>query len=305
MLHHITHRFPGLLPSLLAWGICRGGMHLVQALDSAWWAMAQGYGAPLWKLLGAAVPGWLVAVVGELLLCGGAWCVTQCVRKDTLPQTAERAVWLWAICPLWLLVPPGGPWAWGIGLMTLSLGLLHRERAFLAALLGALAVCIRPECVVFVPAVWWIGQRALGSPRHAWWHSWCAPMALLFGLLLSVTMALGFAGSLGISIRDFYPDLWRPPWEATPLVSAQNAWVVAGTAAMGTLMGRHRALMTDLALGLPALGLLWFVGEPALVAPLCLCVYPFFGSWSKSLEVPLLERVTWGLCAFWVWGMWR
>ncbi len=116
--------------------------------------------ATLWSTWG------MITLLGELTLLAGAVSVYQFARRDSVPQIAERATWLWMMCPLMLWTVMDASWAFVIGLGAVSLALAGQGRHRVALLACALALGFKPEFLCLWPALGYLGWKSYVSGRH-------------------------------------------------------------------------------------------------------------------------------------------
>lgn len=115
------------------------------------------FGTSLFRGLNALAPSPLAfALFTEVALYVGLVAVHRFARRDGMPQTADRATWLWIASPAMVFALPGSAWTLAYALAALAIGAILNARV--SAVMLSAAVMIRPEALVIWPALAW-----------AWW----------------------------------------------------------------------------------------------------------------------------------------
>jgi hypothetical protein len=257
-------------------------------------------GAPAWGLLVHALGAlgghgpMVLAALAEIALLAAAVGVYRFVRRDQLPQTADRATWLWAACPAMVWTLPATDWAFAVALSAIALGALSASRHIGACIALAVAVAFKPEAILLWPGVAVLGwknyQPAKQHPATPWLTTLGPPAAFSAVVLAAMTMA----GRFGVSLRTLHSgSQWRESlvWQG---VSAHVpdffllAAALAGVCLVVTYVKQVPKAWPLMAL--PCLA--WpFLLEPptAAVATLLLGV-PLFGYLGRVTNDPTLER---------------
>lgn len=106
---------------------------------------------------------WLGLIVNEIAVFVGLVGLYRFVRRDAMPQGADRAVWLAACSPLMVLTLPGSDWAMVFAIAMWSLELAGAGLGVWAALLFSLGVVTRPDLLVLWPGfaalIWRMGSN--------------------------------------------------------------------------------------------------------------------------------------------------
>lgn len=148
------------------------------------------FGTPLFRALSDLSPNpFFFAAFTELLLFAGLVALYRFARRDGMPQTADRATWLWIASPAMVFALPGSDYIIAYALAAIAMGAILRPVWSMLAL--SLTIMIRPEAVVIWPAIAW-----------AWWaYRDDDPLDRLF---LAVLPAVAFAGTVlwGIFIGE-------------------------------------------------------------------------------------------------------
>jgi hypothetical protein len=282
-----------------AWRTCL----LVWALTRPLWWIAAGLragapalpaptgGGPLWMALQAMAPTpWALAGLCELAMLGALLSIWSLARRDGLPQTAERATWLWAICPLMIWTTPGNAWTLAAACALGALATAQQGRHLLAlGLIGAASSC-RPETLVLAPALAWLGWRAYHPGRDEPWAPWALTLGPWAIGAMTILVALGFGGAFGISLRHLPMTPWGLPNPAAFGPAELGLSLAAGAC---LLLAARFATITPGAWWAALLPcLLWpFVHAPSVQAtPLWLAAFPAFVYMAKIAEDAAVER---------------
>lgn len=155
-MHPLARIHPSYRTAFIAFLVARAAVWL--GLDAAGkLAFARlDAGTPLYRLIVEGIgPLWSVALA-EALLFFGVVAVYRFARRDGMPQTADRAAWLWIGTPAMVFAVPGGDFTMAYGLAALAMGaILHPVWSAVAL---SLAIALRPEAIIVWPAIAW-----------AWW----------------------------------------------------------------------------------------------------------------------------------------
>lgn len=305
----LTPIHPALRTALIAWSLGRLICWLSAHARGCWpWALLtfqDASGTLGWSVLVRALL-WLdgraaaiqgispsaiaMTILSELAILGGLIAVYHIARRDALPQSAERATWLFALSPLMALWTPHPSWSLAISGALIAMAMAERARYVGAALMIGLAVSMRLDAALAAPALAWLGVKAWAPGRA---HP-LAPWALgVWGFAqwpLSIFMAMFLGGKLQVSLRTLHPE---------PLRSSAAGLDVATMAGLG-LLGLALALLARArrevpwALALSALpALLW----PMLHQPPNLTLFgawgmaiPLFVALANRLDNPAWER---------------
>ena len=280
-------------------------------------------GAPLWSALyhlcaalGGEWSGWVMAGMIECVVVAGAVGIYTFSRKDALPQTAERAVWWWLVCPLAALTL-GEPSAWYLAapLAAAALGAASCGRLVMAGALLAMASALRPEIALIAPGAAALGWRSQIPGKTPWWGAWFLGLGPIFATAASVFASFGLAGRGGISLRTLHPEallgtegLWRADQAVIGSWAAEHVpWVVGVIAAIALCAMGARWLKQS-----PSVW--WCVALPCLIWPLCHDVTwapivmmawagaPLYVWASKTAEAPQKERACLLAMAACSWG---
>lgn len=205
----MSHIHPAIRVALLSWLVARGGRYLA--------LMAQGR-APHTHLAIAAdatmpvdrLLAWLHGIAGahgSLVLAGLAECLALIAilslynfcRKDTLPQTAERATWLFALSPvLWC---DFGAASVGACLGLLALASAVHGRMWVGCIAAVLATWSMPTVAIMTPAMIGLAMRAR-QPHTPVWAPWAVGSSPVIALTTLVFAGFMLAGMGDISLRS-------------------------------------------------------------------------------------------------------
>lgn len=140
-------------------------------------------GTPLYRALTDLPPTWgpmALAGLTEVLLFVAVVATYRFARRDGMPQTADRATWLWIACPAMMFATPGSDWSIAYGLTALAFGAVGH---LASPLLLAAAILFRPEAIVVYPglcALSWSLRGKDADPAAALLA--CAVPAITFGI---------------------------------------------------------------------------------------------------------------------------
>jgi len=238
-MHPLVARIhPSYRTALTAWLFSRAfcwGM----SLRAGWGALpllhapSYGRGTPLWAIwvdlcrgleghelwLGMGAGTWLAVVAGELALLAAAMAVYRFVRREDLPQTAERAAWLWMFTPAMAVTIPVSGWNFALFGVAAGLAALRNRRFWWASAAVALAVGARAEAVVVWPGFAWLAVRSYRAGKDPASGLWMATFGPLAAFTATVGGATVMAGRWGVSIRSIHPAAsWRSDL-------AWNGWI--------------------------------------------------------------------------------
>jgi hypothetical protein len=235
-MHPLVARIhPSLRTAFFAWIIARIAVWYgaYVRLGSVLGGIDVGLGTPTYRsaleallLVGSPWDVRILAGLSELVLLLGVVAVYRFARRDGVPQTADRATWLWIASPAMVFAVPGSDWAFAYGLVALAMASVTRVRW--SALALCLAVALRPEAVVVWPALAW-----------AWW-SHRGETDPLIATVFSVLPGAAFAGTVLGGLLMGQPDAlfagaagWREDFAWHGFAAHTTDLVVAG----GVLVG--------------------------------------------------------------------
>lgn len=303
-MHPLVARIhPSYRTAFVAWFVTRALLWLALATtDRSPLFVIDTYdgGAPAWGVLvhgigamGASGP-IALAALAEIVLLAGIIGVYQFVRREQLPQTADRATWLWAACPAMVWTLPAADWSFAIGLTAVALGALSASRHLLATMALVAAMAFKPEAVLVWPGVAVLGWKNYHAgkqhPVSPWLTTLGAPAAFS-GLML---LAMSMAGRMGVSLRTLQTGgEWRQGlvWQgfSSHVPDMFLAAVAVGTIWMAVAYLKHTPKSWPLMV-VPCVT--WpFLQEPptAAIAALLFAV-PLFAYLAKASDDPSLER---------------
>lgn len=265
---------------------------------------AYGAGSPVWAGL-VELSAWsggqvdtvgisaahLLAGVGELVLLVGAVAVYRSIRRDALPQTAERATWLWLAVPAMAATLPVSAWNFAVGAAALAWWALAAGRAGWAALALSVAVGFRPEACLLWPGMLW---SVFGDGESGAWGSWTMLLAPPAAFTATIGSSLLLAGRWGVSVRHLQTGAgWREQF--APGVLWQGELVVAALVCSAALVVAARQLARSAPGKLLAVVplLLWpLLHSPVGPAtPAVLLAVPAFAAVADALADRSVERV--------------
>lgn len=196
-MHPIVARIhPALRTTLLAFLVGRGAYWLsrwLQGRDLATltygvgpWASTEG----LVDLANTHVPWgngafgtYAMLGLGEVLLWLAALALYKVIRREGLPQTADRAVWLWMCSPLVALMLPGTHALPGLAAGIWALELTAAGHVIWGAALVSLAAALAPQAVVLFPGIAAVAFRASKDELKPWLAT-LLPTMVMAGLVL-------------------------------------------------------------------------------------------------------------------------
>lgn len=155
---------------------------------------------------------WMRFVLNEVAVFVGLVSLYRFVRRDGMPQAADRAVWLAACSPLMVLTLPGSDWAFVFAAAMASLALASASMVGWASLVYLSIGVTRPEMLVLWPgfAAVCIGARGKGDPVA--WMAASVPLLAFAGRVLW-SVLVGDPKSLYA-----YEATWRTGFEWQGLV---------------------------------------------------------------------------------------
>lgn len=232
------------------------------------------------------------AALGELLLLAGAVAVYRFARRDAIPQTAERAVWFWALSPAMICATPGSDWTFAIALTALAFGTLGHLVG--SSLLLAAAVAFRAEAVVVFPGLVWLWWRTRSRDADPAWSL----IALSFAPAVFAATVLG-----GLLFADpgemLAPTLrWRHDLGFASLgEAATEALFLAPllAAALVAVRTTDRSNRAWLLVTIPVLLFAAITLPPVAGIALVPLAVPFFAQLGRFAQDPGVERAI--LCA--------
>jgi hypothetical protein len=172
------------------------------ALQESW----SDSGPVLWSLLVRSLEGtpagletvyWLIGLQ-EIAIFGTCILVYRIVRVDQLPQTAERATWIWGFNPLIIWMFPLSNIAFGLLFCALGLYLVSRTYSKLGSLVFGLSMGFVPELLLVWPGVLWL---TFANDKSDIFSRWLCVILPLGAFCATVGAAVYFAGDYGISLR--------------------------------------------------------------------------------------------------------
>lgn len=238
---------------------------------------------------------WAMVIAAELSLLIATGCVYHLSRRDTLPQSAERATWLWALCPLWVLLPSPSPWVFGISAALLALALIDRARYGLGMLMMVVAVNMQVDMVLVAPLFALLGFKAYAPGRAHPATPWACALGAHALVPLTIFSAMLLGGRMGVSLRTLHHQPLLNSWPAFEHITQALPWLATGALALlaTVLCMLHRKQFPLFWLwGLIPI-LLWPLAfaQPAQLLPIALLSFPLFALSAKALDNPSYERV--------------
>lgn len=313
-MHPLVARIhPSYRTALTAWlfsrALCWG-----MSLRAGWGALpllhAPSYtgGTPLWAAwvqlcrgleqyeswFGMGAGTWLAVAGGELALLGAAIGVYRFVRREDLPQTAERATWLWALAPAMAVTVPVSSWNFALLGVAVGLAALRSRHFWWASVAVALAVGFRAEAILVWPGFAWLAVGSYRPGKDPASGLWAATFGPLAAFTATVGSAMLMAGRWGVSIRSIHPAAsWRSDWAWTGWVAEAPLLAVAVLGAVVLVLllrsarrDRGRALLASV----PVLA--WpLLHDPVVPATgALLLAVPAYAVLARYLEDASLER---------------
>jgi hypothetical protein len=257
-------------------------------------------GAPAWGLLVHVLSAlgdhgpMVLAALGEVALLAATVGVYRFVRRDQLPQTADRATWLWAACPAMVFTLPAADWTFAIALSAVALAALSSSRHIAASVILAGAMAFKPEVMLLWPGFALLGwknyQPAKQHPASPWVTT-LGPPAAFSAVVLG---AMSMAGRFGVSLRTLPSgSQWREGLAWQGFSAHVPDFFLLSAAVVGVCLIVTNVKQVPKAWALMAVPCLaWpFLLEPptAAVATLLLSV-PLFGYLARATNDPSLER---------------
>lgn len=141
----------------------------------------------------------LLTILAEIAALIAIVSVYHFCRKDTLPQTAERATWLFALSPL-LLVDFGAE-SLGACLGLLALSSAVHGRMLLGTVAALVATWCMPSVGLITPALLALAMRSR-HPDTPYWAPWMLGLAPLIGVITLVFASFLLAGMGDVSLRS-------------------------------------------------------------------------------------------------------
>ena len=246
----------------------------------------------LWDLGGAGTVAMVVA--GELALLVAATAVYRFARRQELPQTSERATWLWMLTPAMALTAPVSSWTFAAAGVAVGLAAVRSNAFYLGALALGVAVGFRVEAILVWPGFVWTAYRAYRPAKDSSFGAWLTFFAPLSAFTAVVGAAALFAGTWGMSIRGLHPATeWRTDFvwrglgaEAPVLILATIAVLVVVLLVRSAPRNAGRALVAA------APPLVWpLLHEPVFEASgTLLFAVPAFVVLSRNMDDRSFER---------------
>lgn len=304
LLTHLIH--PALRTALLSWLIARGAFALLclrhgrslapkpaALLEDG--ALGARLLAALHDVLGPELGAMVCAGAGELMILLGIWCVYDFCRKDALPQTAERATWLFALSPLLLLLTPVSAASFAIPLGLLAITSAVHGRFLIGASAAAIATSLMPATLLLTPALGLLGWRARQPGKTAPYHVPLLTLSPLATLSGSILLGLMLGGAGDVSLRGMTRG---PALRELTALSLHSLSLSDGLFLGALLFALASAVRfwqsTPRSWPLLVLPLcLWPLlhAESAALSPLMLLAIPLFAYLAKLTEDPALERL--------------
>lgn len=211
-MHPLARIDPSIRTAFVAFVVARSALWLgLNAANRLTWTTPT-TGTPLFTTLTDVVASpWFIAALGELLLFAGVVAVYRFARRDGMPQTADRATWLWIASPAMVFATPGSDFTFAFAFVALAMGAILRP-VWSAIALSA-AVALRPEAIVVWPALawaWWAYRD--GDPLDrlvlAVLPAAAFAVTVLAGVFVGEPAAL-FAGSTGWRSDLVWHGFWQ------------------------------------------------------------------------------------------------
>jgi len=294
---------PGFRTGLIAWLIARAGiLTMLYSKGALAPSELDPAGAPLWGALVITTQvigswaGWAMLAAGEIAMLVAILSVYHFCRRDTLPQTADRAAWLAALSPIAAALIPVNAWTFAAPACLCALAAAVNARHILALGCITLAISLRPELVLLAPGVAMLGWRSRQPGKTPEWAPWMLALGPVAILTLTIFASFGLAGMGGISMRTLHVEAWRQGivWQGMEdVVFVLGIFVAVVCAAKFA----GRTPKSWVFLTLPCL--LWPLAHqhPGEFAPMALCAAPIFAYVAKIGEEPALERLTLAISA--------
>lgn len=303
-MHPLVARIhPSYRTALVAWFVTRAllwmalastGHPVLPAIDAfegggpGWSAIVHAAG-----LLGAAGP-MALALLAEVALLAATIAVYRFIRRDQLPQAADRATWLWVACPAMVYTLPAAGWTFAIALSAIALAALSASRHILASVALLAAMAFKPEAILLWPGVavlGWKNYQAGKQPAISPWLTTLGPPAAFSGL---VVLAMSLAGRFGVSLRTLQSGSgWRHGfvWQGVAAHAPDFLLVAVLVAAvwMAAAFVKHVPRAWPL-LALPCLAWPLLQQPPTAAVAAVLLGVPFFGWLARVGDEPGLER---------------
>ena len=303
---------PSFRTAFVAWLICRSALWLIYLVSGSGELEFVSLGdresgGPLWALAGLAydwagstwsapAAGWGLLLLAEIIFFWSLVHVYRFVRHDALPQTAERATWFWALCPIVGMNFPVTSWTLATAVAVVSLSSVRSARPYLSAICMMIAVGFRLEVLLLWPGIFWLAFQVFPRGKSPIHEPLAVAMAPVTGACLTVGLGVWMAGHHGISFRSLHVQgRWRD-WtaEIRPLESPDFLFAAAVVLVGLVLMVRFRRQIPVwgwLSLSLPAL--VWpLLHTPTWVHfPVWALALPIFALVGLSTHDPARERV--------------
>ncbi len=157
-MHPLVARIhPSYRTAFMAFLVARAALWLgLNASGKLTWTLSAG-GTPLYSAIVAAIADpYILAALTEAGLFAAVVAVHRFARRDGMPQTADRAAWLWVASPAMIFAVPGSDFALAYAFGAFAIGCILRPVWSTLAL--SAAVALRPEAIIVWPALAW-----------AWW----------------------------------------------------------------------------------------------------------------------------------------
>ncbi len=307
----MTHIHPALRVALLSWIIGRGGalllclhkgLDILPKVHTSRPLPGDVLLTELFALFGS-YSGHIALAIQELLILLAITSIYNFSRKDALPQTAERATWLFALSPLLLYATPLSPMTIGVSGGLLALASAVHGRYLVGIIAALLATFFMPEVALIFPGLLALGLRAKSPSTPA-----MVPVALgmtpLISLIGIIFLSFMLAGYHDISIRNLA--------SASPMIlsmdtlqhgiSPSTPFILFALGLLASIIMAYRyAENTPKSWPLITIPLMvWPILHLNILplAPLALLAAPLFAYLAKMTEDPALERPVLALSIF-------
>ncbi len=235
---------------------------------------------------------WLRFVLNETAVFLGLIGLYRFVRRDAMPQGADRAVWFAACSPLMFLTLPGADWAFVFAMAMWSLEIVAAGHAIWGSLLFMIGVMTRPDLLVLWPGFAAVCLRGNSTDK---WQTWVGAVLPLLAFATRVLWAVLFGDPDSLYT---YEAAWRTEWAWEGWSAHLGDLGILGMALFGVLLALHHVARRPrawLVMAIPCL--VWPVlHEPstAAVGTLLVCA-PAYGYLGAFTEDPARERLLMGL----------
>jgi hypothetical protein len=257
-------------------------------------------GAPAWGLLVHALAAvgdrgpLVMAVLGEVALLAATVSVYRFVRRDQLPQTADRATWLWAACPAMVWTLPATDWTLAVALGAIALGALSASRHIAAAIALGVAMSFKPEAILLWPGVAVLGWKNYQAGKQHPASPWVTTLGPPAAFSAVVLTAMSMAGRFGVSLRTLPSgSQWRESlaWQGFSAHLPDLFLLAAALAGVCLVVTYVKQVPKYWPLiALPCLAWPLLHQPPTAAVAALLFGVPLFGYLGRATEDPALER---------------